>query len=76
MSRLRAQGRTVHRRSLAGRPTALAAFDGACPCGTAVVRDEPIVLVGSAIEEAPDGRRSVDLTGAEWRCGRCVAVTS
>lgn len=68
---LRAQHRTVQRRHLRLRPTALAAADGTCPCGATVVVNEPIVLVGSAIDQAPDGTKRVDLTGAEWRCQRC-----
>lgn len=66
---------TVRRPSPLGPPVALAADDGRCPsCGFEVLEDEPIVCAGLVLDVAPDGTRTVDLSGAEWHCQRCAGT--
>ena len=71
---IRVDHETVLRRpTLDAPPMALAAVEGVCDgCGETVVVDEPVALVGSQVVQDPDGGRSVDLSGAEWRCQRCT----
>lgn len=66
---LRADWRTVRRPGLDQLPRAVAAGRGVCGrCGAEVYPDQPIWLVGSVVSQAPDGRRTVELSGAVWVC--------
>lgn len=68
---VRPNWRTIVRRGGQGFPIALAVEDAPCgACGLEVLKDEPIVLIGSVVVQDEDGRRSVDLSGAEWICQR------
>jgi hypothetical protein len=70
---VRPDWRTIRRRDVLARPFATAAAEGACPHGVAVGADEPIVLLASQTVREPDGRRHVDLSGAEWHPYQCLA---
>lgn len=59
---------------LRGATVAVAAHDAECPHGVAVLEHEPIVLLGTQLVQEPDGRRHVDLSGAEWHPHQCIAT--
>ena len=68
---IRSEWTTIRRRSLLERPTALALTAGECSHGVPVERGEPIVALGAAVAQEPDGRRHVDLSGVEWHPQGC-----
>lgn len=69
---VRPDWRSVARRG--AHTVATAARDSACAHGREVLEDEPIVLLGATTEQAPDGARRVDLSGAEWHPHQCIAT--
>lgn len=69
---IRPDWRTVRRPDLRRRPVALAAAEGVCTHGAEVLADEPIVLIGSQVVQETDGRKHVDLSGAEWHPQQCL----
>jgi len=63
---------TVHRPHLMTRPQGYALEAETCSHGVSVVQFEPVVLLGSVVEQDEHGKRRVDLSGAEWHPHSCL----
>lgn len=69
---IRPDWRTIRRPDPRRRPVALTVREGTCSHGIEVLEAEPIVLLGSQTVQEPDGRKHVDLSGAEWHPQQCA----
>jgi hypothetical protein len=71
VAEIRPHWQTIRRTDLRMRPYAVAATGGTCPaCQADVEAGDPIIHVGATTDVAPDGAKSVDLSGSVWVCDR------
>lgn len=73
---IRPDWRTIQRPDLRQRPVALALAEATCSHGETALQHEPIVLLGSQVVQEVDGRKHVDLSGAEWHPQQCLGGAS